>query len=102
MVAPPRESEGGLGISVNMGIEDWNRLPFFMYFLFRYNTQLVALRRELKSCKSKLADQSKQNMEYATRMDEYDKKFEESARKFSTVLQVRKCSETVFVLLLKC
>lgn len=58
----------------------------------RYNTQLVALRRELKSCKSKLADQSKQNMEYATRMDEYDKKFEESARKFSTVLQeLNKC-----------
>lgn len=58
----------------------------------RYNTQLVALRRELKGCKSKLADQSKQNMEFATRLDEYDKKFEESARKFSTVLQeLNKC-----------
>lgn len=55
----------------------------------RYNTQLVALKRELKSCKSKLTDQHKQMMEYATRMDEYDKKFEESSRKFSTVLQVR-------------
>lgn len=70
-------------------------------FSSRYNTQLVALRRELKSCKSKLADQSKQNMEYATRMDEYDKKFEESARKFSTVLQVRKCSKNVSLLLLQ-
>uniref|UniRef100_A0A0P4W460 F-box domain-containing protein n=1 Tax=Scylla olivacea TaxID=85551 RepID=A0A0P4W460_SCYOL len=58
----------------------------------RYNTQLVALRRELKGCKSKLADQSKQNIEFATRFDEYDKKFEESARKFSTVLQeLNKC-----------
>lgn len=60
-----------------------------LFLLFRYNTQLVALRRELKGCKSKLADQSKQNIEFATRFDEYDKKFEESARKFSTVLQVR-------------
>lgn len=58
----------------------------------RYNTQLVALKRELKGCKSKLADQHKQMLEYASRMDEYDKKFEESSRKFSTVLQeLNKC-----------
>ncbi|KAG7176030.1 uncharacterized protein LOC121853310 isoform X2 [Homarus americanus] len=58
----------------------------------RYNTQLVALKRELKGCKGKLTDQHKQMMEYATRMDEYDKKFEESSRKFSTVLQeLNKC-----------
>lgn len=58
----------------------------------RYNTQLVALKRELKGCKGKIADQHKQMMEYATRMDEYDKKFEESSRKFSTVLQeLNKC-----------
>lgn len=55
----------------------------------RYNSQLVALKRELKGCKGKLADQHKQLLEYSTRMDEYDKKFEESSRKFSTVLQVR-------------
>lgn len=58
----------------------------------RYNSQLAALKRELKSCKGKLTDQNKQSLEYATRMDEYDKKFEESSRKFSTVLQeLNKC-----------
>nr|XP_045626453.1 uncharacterized protein LOC123775359 [Procambarus clarkii]XP_045626454.1 uncharacterized protein LOC123775359 [Procambarus clarkii]XP_045626455.1 uncharacterized protein LOC123775359 [Procambarus clarkii]XP_045626456.1 uncharacterized protein LOC123775359 [Procambarus clarkii]XP_045626457.1 uncharacterized protein LOC123775359 [Procambarus clarkii]XP_045626458.1 uncharacterized protein LOC123775359 [Procambarus clarkii]XP_045626459.1 uncharacterized protein LOC123775359 [Procambarus clarki len=58
----------------------------------KYNTQLVALKRELKGCKGKLADQHKQMIEYAARMDEYDKKFEESSRKFSTVLQeLNKC-----------
>ncbi|XP_066955443.1 uncharacterized protein [Macrobrachium rosenbergii] len=58
----------------------------------RCNTQLAAMRRELKSCKGKLADQHKQVLEYTTRMDEYDKKFEESSRKFSTVLQeLNKC-----------
>ncbi|KAK7076964.1 hypothetical protein SK128_008138, partial [Halocaridina rubra] len=58
----------------------------------RYNTQLAALKRELKGCKGKLADQHKQTLEYASRMDEYDKKFEESSRKFSTVLQeLNKC-----------
>ncbi|KAK4300984.1 hypothetical protein Pmani_026856 [Petrolisthes manimaculis] len=58
----------------------------------RYNSQLVALKRELKGCKGKVADQHKQLLEYSTRMDEYDKKFEESSRKFSTVLQeLNKC-----------
>ncbi|XP_066955441.1 uncharacterized protein [Macrobrachium rosenbergii] len=60
----------------------------------RRNAQFPAMRRELKSCKGKLADQHKQVLEYTTRMDEYDKKFEESSRKFSTVLQIVRCQET--------
>ena len=32
--------------------------------------------------------QSKQVSEYATRMEEYDKKFEENSRKFGTLLTV--------------
>ena len=33
-----------------------------------------------------MADQQKQLMEYSSRLDEYDKKNEEAARKFSTLL----------------
>lgn len=35
-----------------------------------------------------MADQQKQIVEYAARLDEYDKKTEETNRKFSTMLQV--------------
>lgn len=68
-----------------------------------YNNQLTVLRTELRNCKRKsseqgkqiaeqqklLADQQKQTLEYANRLDENDKKNEEMARKFSTLLQVR-------------
>lgn len=67
-----------------------------------YNNQLSVLRTELRSCKRKAAEQSKQlaeqqnmlaehqkqTLEYANRLDENDKKNEEMARKFSTLLQV--------------
>jgi hypothetical protein len=33
--------------------------------------------------------QSKQVAEYSSRLDEYDKKFEENSRKFGTLLTVR-------------
>lgn len=60
------------------------------------------LRSELRTCKRKateqakqiaeqqklLAEQQKQTVEYANRLDENDKKNEEIARKFSTLLQV--------------
>lgn len=50
------------------------------------------MRRDLRTCKSKIAEQQKQILEYATRMDEYDKKNEETSRKFSTLLQeLNKC-----------
>lgn len=69
-----------------------------------YNNQLSVLRTELRSCKRKAAEQSKQlaeqqnmlaehqkqTLEYANRLDENDKKNEEMARKFSTLLQVRR------------
>ena len=44
--------------------------------------------RELKTCKSKMDSQSKQVSEYANRLDDYDKKFEENSRKFGTLLTV--------------
>lgn len=67
-----------------------------------YNNQLTVLRTELRTCKRKaaeqskqlaeqqnlLAEQQKQTLEYANRLDENDKKNEEMARKFSTLLQV--------------
>lgn len=46
------------------------------------------MQRELKQCKSQMAEQHKTLVEYSNRMDEYDKKNEETNRKFSTLLQV--------------
>ncbi|XP_013099984.2 uncharacterized protein LOC106082174 [Stomoxys calcitrans] len=71
-----------------------------------YNNQLSVLRTELRTCKRKsaeqgkqiaeqqklMAEQRKQTLEYANRLDENDKKNEEMARKFSTLLQeLNKC-----------
>lgn len=58
----------------------------------KYNTQLDEVKRELKTCKSKMDSQTKQVSEYASRMDDYDKKFEENSRKFGTLLsELNKC-----------
>jgi len=71
-----------------------------------YNNQLSVLRTELRTCKRKAAEQSKQlaeqsnliseqqkqTLEYANRLDENDKKNEEMSRKFSTLLQVSRVS----------
>lgn len=72
----------------------------------RYNNQLTVLRSDLRYCKRKstdqtkqitelqsmLADQQKQTLEYANRLDENDKKSEEMSRKISTLLQeLNKC-----------
>lgn len=46
------------------------------------------MRRELKGYKTKMADQQKTILDYATRLDENDKKNEEMSRKYSTLLQV--------------
>lgn len=54
----------------------------------RYNGQLTLMRRDLRSWKAKIADQQKQIVEYANRLDDNDKKNEETSRKFSTLLQV--------------
>lgn len=54
----------------------------------RYNSQLTLMRKDLRSCKAKIAEQQKQIVEYATRLDDNDKKNEETSRKFSTLLQV--------------
>lgn len=54
----------------------------------RYNSQLTFMRRDLRNCKAKIAEQQKQIIEYATRLDDNDKKNEETSRKFSTLLQV--------------
>ncbi|KAK3907964.1 F-box only protein 28 [Frankliniella fusca] len=58
----------------------------------RYNNQLGALKREIRTCKTKIGDQQKLLLEYANRLDENDKKSEETSRKFSTLLQeLNKC-----------
>lgn len=58
----------------------------------KYNTQLDEVKRELKTCKSKIDSQSKQVSEYANRLDAYDLKFEENNRKFGTLLtELNKC-----------
>lgn len=54
----------------------------------RYNCQLLLVRRDLRSCKTKIAEQQKQIVEYVNRLDDNVKKNEETSRKFSTLLQV--------------
>lgn len=54
----------------------------------RYNSQLSLMRRDLRNCKAKIAEQQKQIIEYSSRLDDNDKKNEETSRKFSTLLQV--------------
>ena len=56
----------------------------------RYNDQFVEVRRELKTCKTKMENQSKQITDYSQRLEEYDKKFEETEAKFQTLLTVIK------------
>ena len=46
------------------------------------------VKRELKSCKTKMETQTKQVQEYSQRLEDYDKKFEESSRKFQNMLTV--------------
>lgn len=58
----------------------------------KYNNQLTLIRRDLRNCKGKIVEQQKQILEYASRLDENDKKNEETSRKFSTLLQeLNKC-----------
>ncbi len=60
-----------------------------VFLIFRrYNSQLTTMKRELKCYKTKMADQQKTILDYATRLDENDKKNEEMSRKYSTLLQV--------------
>ncbi len=54
----------------------------------RYNSELIRLRKDLKLCKTRVACQNKLISKYHNRLDEYDKKFEENTKKFSTLIQV--------------
>jgi F-box protein 28 len=64
--------------------------------LRKTSTQVGNLQRELKQCKSQMAEQHKTLVEYSNRMDEYDKKNEETNRKFSTLLQeLNKCKTEI-------
>ncbi|XP_046390797.1 F-box only protein 28 [Ischnura elegans] len=68
------------------------RIRFIRQEMKRYTSQLSTLRRDLRACKGKIAEQQNQILEYATRLDENDKKNEENSRKFSTLLQeLNKC-----------
>lgn len=83
---------GFYAIKIEVVFDTYNRC--FYYFngeinvLPRYNNQLALMRRDLRNCKGKIAEQQKQILEYASRFDEADKKNEETSRKFSTLLQV--------------
>jgi F-box protein 28 len=64
--------------------------------LRKTSTQSGNAQRELKQCKSQMAEQHKTLVEYSSRMDEYDKKNEETNRKFSTLLQeLNKCKTEI-------
>ena len=63
----------------------------------RYNSQLTTIKRELKGYKAKMADQQKTILDYATRLDENDKKNEEMSRKYSTLLQVMNKASRIVV-----
>ncbi|XP_071445054.1 F-box only protein 28 isoform X2 [Hetaerina americana] len=68
------------------------RIRYIRQEMKRYTTKLTTLRRDLRACKGKIAEQQNQILEYATRLDENDKKNEENSRKFSTLLQeLNKC-----------
>ncbi len=50
---------------------------------------MVEVKRDLKSYKAKVEAQDKQLVEYNQRVKEYDKKFEDTSRKFRSLLAVR-------------
>jgi len=72
-----------------LGFKNVNKYIYINIKIFyRTSTQSGNMQRELKQCKSQMAEQHKTLVEYSNRMDEYDKKNEETNRKFSTLLQV--------------
>lgn len=87
------DGEGGEGADApqsNMVLR--KRIKRIRAGMKKYNTQLDEVKRELKSCKSKMDGQTKQVAEYSSRLDEYDKKFDENSRKFGTLLtELNKC-----------
>ncbi|KZC05967.1 PREDICTED: F-box only protein 28 [Dufourea novaeangliae] len=95
--SPPHSSDDPVLLESNVSPPQSNmvlrkRIRKIKQGMKRYNSQLTLMRRDLKSCKSKIAEQQKQIVEYATRLDENDKKNEETSRKFSTLLQeLNKC-----------
>ncbi|KAK2575809.1 hypothetical protein KPH14_007192 [Odynerus spinipes] len=95
--SPPHSSEDPGLLETNVSPPQSNmvlrkRIRKIKQGMKRYNSQLTLMRRDLRSCKAKIAEQQKQIVEYATRLDDNDKKNEETSRKFSTLLQeLNKC-----------
>ncbi|XP_035717699.1 F-box only protein 28-like isoform X1 [Vespa mandarinia] len=95
--SPPHSSEDPALLETNVSPPQSNmvlrkRIRKIKQGMKRYNSQLTLMRRDLRSCKAKIAEQQKQIVEYATRLDDNDKKNEETSRKFSTLLQeLNKC-----------
>ncbi|XP_033322281.1 F-box protein dampened isoform X2 [Megalopta genalis] len=95
--SPPHSSDDPVLLESNVSPPQSNmvlrkRIRKIKQGMKRYNSQLTLMRRDLRSCKAKIAEQQKQIVEYATRLDENDKKNEETSRKFSTLLQeLNKC-----------
>ncbi|XP_053976285.1 F-box only protein 28 isoform X1 [Hylaeus anthracinus] len=91
--SPPHSSDDPVLLESNVSPPQSNmvlrkRIRKIKQGMKRYNSQLTLMRRDLRSCKAKIAEQQKQIVEYATRLDDNDKKNEETSRKFSTLLQV--------------
>ena len=64
------------------------RLRRLRQTLKKYTAVQTSMRKEMRTCKSKISEQQKQLLEFANRFDDVDKKNEETTRKFSTLLQV--------------
>lgn len=58
--------------------------------------QLTNVKKEMRAHKTKAEEQARIIAEYTARLDDHDKKFDESARKFTTVLQVRSWTGVIF------
>ncbi|XP_076300811.1 F-box protein dampened isoform X2 [Lasioglossum baleicum] len=95
--SPPHSSDDPVLLESNVSPPQSNmvlrkRIRKIKQGMKRYNSQLTLMRKDLRNCKTKIAEQQKQIVEYATRLDENDKKNEETSRKFSTLLQeLNKC-----------
>ncbi|CAG0888431.1 unnamed protein product [Cyprideis torosa] len=69
-----------------------NRIRKIKAGMRRYTTDLHMLQRELRSCKTKIAEQHKIIEDYTHKMADYDKKFEDSFKKFGSLLtELNKC-----------
>ena len=54
----------------------------------RSTAQLATVKKEVRGYRSRVDEQARAIEEYKARLEDHDKKFDECARKFTTILQV--------------